>query len=189
MCGITGLILTELDPEAGRLITAMTQAVFHRGPDDGGAVVFGLGGRPVVHRRLGAVDAEVQWDYLSGQVALGARRLAVIDTTEAGHQPMTTGEDQPWLVFNGAIYNHRALREELSAAGMAFSGRSDTEVVLAAYRHWGVECFRRFEGMWALAIYDPAAGRVVLSRDRFGIKPLHLTRTRNAIAFGSEIKS
>ncbi|GMU35694.1 MAG: asparagine synthetase B [Planctomycetia bacterium] len=189
MCGITGLILTELDPEAGRLITAMTQAVFHRGPDDGGAVVFGLGGRPVVHRRLGTVDAEVQWDYLSGQVALGARRLAVIDTTEAGHQPMTAGEDQPWLVFNGAIYNHRALREELSAAGMAFGGRSDTEVVLAAYRHWGVECFRRFEGMWALAIYDPAAGRVVLSRDRFGIKPLHLTRTRNAIAFGSEIKS
>jgi len=189
MCGITGLILTELDPEAGRLITAMTQAVFHRGPDDGGAVVFGLGGRPVVHRRLGAVDAEVHWDYLAAQVALGARRLAVIDTTDAGHQPTSAGEDQPWLVFNGAIYNHRGLREELSAAGMAFSGRSDTEVVLAAYRHWGVECFGRLEGMWALAIYDPAAGRVVLSRDRFGIKPLHITRTRNAIAFASEIKS
>lgn len=189
MCGIAGLIFNELNPDAGRLITAMTQVQFHRGPDDGGAVVFGLGGRPAIHQRLGSADSAVRWDYLAAQVALGARRLAIFDTSEAGHQPMSAGENQPWLVFNGAVYNHRELREELIAAGMSFRGRSDSEVVLAAYRHWGTACFERFEGMWAMAIFDPSAGRVVLGRDPFGIKPLYLTRAKQIIAFASEIKS
>lgn len=189
MCGIAGLIFNELQPDGAAWLTAMTQTMFHRGPDDGGAVVFGLGGRPTVERRLGRPKAPVQWDYLPMQVGLGARRLAILDTSDAAHQPMCGGDGQAWLVFNGAIYNYRELRAELSAAGMAFRSEGDTEVLLAAYRHWGMEAFGRLEGMWACAIYEPAAGRVVLCRDRFGIKPLHVAKLEKGIAFASEIKA
>ncbi|RIK67511.1 MAG: asparagine synthase (glutamine-hydrolyzing) [Planctomycetota bacterium] len=189
MCGIAGLIFDELQPDGPAWLTAMTQSMFHRGPDGGGAVAFGLGGRPVLERRLGRPEELVQWDYLPMQVGLGARRLAILDLTEAGHQPMSGGGGQAWLAFNGAIYNHGALRDELRAAGMTFIGRGDTEVVLAAYRHWGPAAFSRLEGMWALAIYEPAAGRVVLCRDRMGIKPLHVARLGKGLAFASEIKA
>lgn len=189
MCGIAGLILDELDPRGGEWLTAMTQSMHHRGPDGGGAVVFGLGGRPVIERRLGRQGEPVKWDYLPVQVGLGARRLAVIDPSQAGHQPMQGGDGQAWIVFNGAIYNYRAIREELSAAGMAFMGHSDTEVLLAAYRHWGAACFDRLEGMWAFAIYEPAAGRIVLCRDRLGIKPLYVARYKGGLVFASEIKA
>lgn len=187
MCGIAGLIFDELDPRGGELLTAMTQSMYHRGPDGGGAVIFGLGGRPVIEQRLDRPGESVKWDYLPVQVGLGARRLAILDPSEAGHQPMSGGDGQAWIVFNGAIYNFRALREQLGAAGMTFRGGSDTEVLLAAYRHWGIACFERLEGMWGLAIYEPAAGRIVICRDRLGIKPLYIARYRGGLAFASEI--
>lgn len=189
MCGIAGLIFDELQPDGASWLTAMTQTMFHRGPDGGGAVVFGLGGHPVLERRLAEPEEPVRWDYLPMQVGLGARRLAIIDTSEAGHQPMSGGDGSAWLVFNGVIYNHRALRDELRACGMTFNGTSDTEVLLAAYRHWGMDCFGRLEGMWACAIHEPAAGRVVLCRDRLGIKPLHVAKLARGVAFASEIKA
>lgn len=189
MCGIAGLIFDALEPNGGHWLTAMTQRLYHRGPDDGGAVLFGIAGKPVIERRLGKPGEPVAWDYLAAQVGLGARRLAIIDTTEAGHQPMSSPDGQGWLVFNGAIYNYRELRSELAARGMSFRGGSDTEVLLAAYRAWGMACFERLEGMWALAIYDVPAGRVILSRDRLGIKPLYVARFDHGIAFGSEIKA
>lgn len=189
MCGIAGLIFDALEPNGGHWLTAMTQRLYHRGPDDGGAVLFGIAGKPVIERRLGKPGEPVAWDYLAVQVGLGARRLAIIDTTEAGHQPMSSPDGQAWLVFNGAIYNYRELRSELAARGMSFRGGSDTEVLLAAYRAWGMASFERLEGMWALAIYDVPAGRVILSRDRLGIKPLYVTRLEQGIAFASEIKA
>ncbi len=180
-------MLDELDPRAAEWVTAMTQRLHHRGPDDGGAVAFGLGGRPAVARALSAPGQAVEWEYLIAQAALGARRLAIVDLSPAGHQPMASDDCAVWLAFNGEIYNHAALREELTARGMAFRGRCDTEVFLAAYRAWGTDCFQRFEGMWAAAIFDWREGRAVLARDRLGIKPLFVARFEKGLAFASEI--
>lgn len=188
MCGIAGLIFEELDPRGGEWIARMTRMMHHRGPDDGGAVVFGLNGAPVSARSLGAADEPVSRGYLPCHVAMGARRLAIQDLSPAGHQPMSSPDGHTWLVFNGEIYNHAALREELRLRGAAFAGHSDTEVILNAYRAWGMECFARLEGMWGLAIVDWIARRVVLSRDRLGIKPLYLSRFEKGLAFASEIK-
>lgn len=187
MCGIAGVIFETLEPAAARWLTAMTQAMYHRGPDSGGAVVFGLGGKPSNQRKLGKPGEPVEWEYLPAQVGLGVRRLAVIDPSDAGAQPMSSEDSRTWIAFNGAIYNFRSIRDELRSAGMSFRGNSDTEVLLAAYRHWGTECFARLEGMWAVAILDLGAQRLVLSRDPLGIKPLYLTRLSGGIAFASEI--
>lgn len=189
MCGIAGLLLDDITPRAGDWLTDMTQSLYHRGPDAGGAVVFGMNGSPVVTRGLGRPGEPVEWSYLPAKAGLGARRLAVIDLSPAGHQPMPDAAASTWLVFNGEIYNHAALRRELEAHGRIFRGRSDTEVVLAAWRVWGEACFARFEGMWALAILDWPARRMALSRDRLGIKPLYLSRFDGGLAFASEIKS
>jgi len=187
MCGIAGLIMDELDPRGGEWITRMTQVQHHRGPDDGGAVVFGLNGAPIQQRQLGRPQEPVTWGYLPCHVALGARRLAIQDLSSAGHQPMSSTDGHVWIVFNGEIYNHGALRGELRSRGATFVGHSDTEVLLAAYRAWGMDCFSRLEGMWGLAVVDWIARRVVLSRDRLGIKPLYLSRFDGGLAFASEI--
>src|SRR5262245_41655958 len=118
MCGIAGLIMDELDPRGAEWVTAMTQLLHHRGPDDGGAVVFGLGGKPAQEIRLGRPADSVSWDYLPVSVALGARRLAIVDLTEAGRQPMPGAGGQVWMIFNGEIYNHEALRGELTGRGI-----------------------------------------------------------------------
>ncbi len=122
-------------------------------------------------------------------LSLGVRRLAIIERGPAGHQPMAAPDGQSWIGFNGEIYNYVELRDELRAHGMTFFGGSDTEVALGAWRAWGPECFRRFRGMWAMAIIDLVGGRVVLSRDRLGIKPLYLAEFERGYAFASEIKS
>ncbi len=189
MCGIAGLLLDEINPAAPRWLTAMTQELYHRGPDDGGAAAFGMNGTPAVRRRLGRADEPVDWKYVPMKLGLGARRLAIVDLSDAGAQPMSSDDERVWLVYNGELYNHAALRDELIARGMHFRGHSDTETFLAGYRSWGTDCFDRFDGMWAAAIVDWSAGRLVLSRDRFGIKPLHLARFDHGLAFASEIKA
>jgi len=189
MCGIAGYVLDEINPKAADWLTEMTQRLFHRGPDDGGAVVFGMNGTPTVERKLRRPDDAVDWSYVPVKIGLGARRLAIVDLSEAGHQPMSSEDGRVWLAYNGEIYNHEALRSELCDHGIMFRGRSDTEVVLAAYRVWGCACFERLEGMWAVAIVDWSAGRMVLSRDRLGIKPLYLSRFDGGMGFASEIKS
>ncbi len=189
MCGITGFVLDEINPQAPDWLTEMTQRLYHRGPDDGGAVVFGMNATPTVERRLGRPGEKVDWSFVPAKIGLGSRRLAVLDPSPAGRQPMSSPDGRVWLVYNGELYNHAALREELRAAGLSFTGHGDTEVFFAAYRHWGCACFERFEGMWAAAIIDWAAGRLVLSRDRLGIKPLYVSRFDGGMAFASEIKS
>lgn len=189
MCGIAGFILDEINPLAADWLTTMTQRLYHRGPDDGGAVAFGMNGDPVVRRTLGKPEAKVDWGYVPVKIGLGARRLAVVDLSPAGHQPMSSPDGRVWLAYNGEIYNHAKLRDELRAGGMSFKGHSDTEVLLAAYRAWGCDCFERLEGMWAAAIVDWRAGRLILSRDRLGIKPLYVSRFDGGMAFASEIKS
>ncbi len=162
MCGIAGFVGR---PDR-QLLEAMSECIAHRGPDDEG--------------------------YLERERAsLSHRRLAVMDP-EHGHQPMSNPENTLHIVYNGEVHNFRELRRELEEAGYAFSTSCDTEVVLRAYEEWGTACFRRFNGMWALAILDerPASGPVmVLSRDHLGVKPLYLAEADNRLLFASEIKA
>ena len=141
--------------------------VAHRGPDGRGWRVF---------------------KSSCGPVALGHRRLAIIDTSEAAGQPMAYAGGRLWLVYNGEIYNHVELRTELESLGHIFLTRSDSEVILAAYDQWGESCLDRFVGMFAFVIYEPGAERFFAARDRFGIKPLYYVSHRNGLAFASEIK-
>ncbi len=161
MCGITGIVGAE---DLGPLQT-MTEALRHRGPDAGDtAVVDGCG--------------------------LGHRRLSIIDI-DGGAQPMTSADGRYTLSYNGEIYNFAELRRELAALGYAFRSRSDTEVILAAYVHWGDDMLERLNGMFALAVWDGRDKRLLLARDRVGIKPLYYADlgTTGALAFGSEPKA
>ena len=163
MCGITGIIdFREAVPEAD--LARFTAALSHRGPDGAGT-----------------------WRSDRGDVGLGHRRLAILDPTPAGHQPMTLGSRYV-LSYNGEVYNFLELRAELQAAGHVFRTDTDTEVVLAAYAQWGPACLGRFNGMWAIAIYDRRERTLWLARDRYGIKPLHYAYepSRRRFTFASE---
>ena len=137
----------------------------HRGPDDAG-----------------------MWRSMDGRVGLGHRRLAIVDLSAAGHQPMQDLAERLTIVFNGEIYNHRDLRHELAAKGYSFRSNSDTEVILTAYREWGTECFSRLNGMFALAIFDAERQSLVLVRDRAGEKPLFYAIAEGTLRFASELK-
>ena len=170
MCGIGGFVSAGRRPVLERAIHAMTAAQRHRGPDDGGIALVPAGS--------GAF------------AALGSRRLAIIDQSPAGRQPMTNATESAWVVFNGEIYNFRALRTELTGAGYAFQSRTDTEVVLHGYDAWGVEgLLRRLRGMFAFAIWDVRRRRMVFARDRLGEKPLYYALTRGRLLFASELRA
>ena len=165
MCGICGTIAIEgaLDPRIRAAITPMTAALAHRGPDGAG-------------------------HHADDAIALGHRRLAIIDRA-AGAQPMANDDLSRWIVFNGEIYNHRALRTRLIARGHTFRTVSDTEVILRAYDEYGPDCVRHLEGMFAFAIYDATRREALLARDRIGKKPLYYAVLGGALHFASEIKS
>ncbi|MCY3747903.1 MAG: asparagine synthase (glutamine-hydrolyzing) [Chloroflexi bacterium] len=168
MCGIAGAWIWDSDRSARADVTAATKAMAHRGPD-GGAVV------------------DLRAPY--GTLALGARRLAVQDLSARGAQPMCNPQTGSVIVFNGEVYNFRELRRQLSARGHTFRTGTDTEVVLHGYDEWGVDCLERFAGMFAFAIWDARAGRLVLARDRLGVKPLYTAVTGSQVAFASEIRA
>jgi asparagine synthase (glutamine-hydrolysing) len=192
MCGIAGLINFKslLGPE---LISTMTRTLRHRGPDDEGYISADLQRESVKVTPLSGPDSTVKYPLSLEKFAggshlyLGHRRLAILDLSPAGYQPMQ--RDGLWIVFNGEIYNFVELREELKAAGHEFSTRTDTEVILAAYHQWGEECVRRFNGDWAFCILDTRRRILFLSRDRYGIKPLYFTTNGDHFAFASEIKA
>ncbi|BCM88578.1 asparagine synthetase [glutamine-hydrolyzing] 1 [Abditibacteriota bacterium] len=172
MCGIAGIILNynEALGDSEKRVSAMAQAMYHRGPDDGGT-------------------------FLSpdGRVALASRRLAIQDLSPAGHMPMSNPAQTVWIVYNGEIYNAAQLRPELEGLGYSFRSSSDTEVILRAYEAWGSECVHRFRGMFAFAIFDRRSetapdGRVFIARDRLGIKPLYYALTSKGFVFASELK-
>jgi asparagine synthase (glutamine-hydrolysing) len=164
MCGIVGIF--NLDGEAVSPIPLrrMTDTIAYRGPDGEGF-------------------------YVDSFLGLGHRRLAIIDLSPAGHQPMSTDDRQFILVYNGEVYNFRELRRELEDLGHAFRSRSDTEVVLHAYVQWGPESVRRFNGMFALALWDKTRQELFLARDRYGIKPLYYTFQGHTFLFASEQKA
>src|SRR5690348_6004452 len=167
MCGIAGFWSSNGLAEPAASVRAMIGTLHHRGPDDEGTWI----------------DSEVG-------VALGHRRLSILDLTQEGHQPMTSASGRFVTVFNGEIYNFLELREELSAAGAAFRGHSDTEVMLAAFERWGVvRAVPRLAGMFAVAVWDRAQRQLVLVRDRLGEKPLYYCAHDARVIFGSELRA
>ncbi|WP_116041814.1 asparagine synthase (glutamine-hydrolyzing) [Amycolatopsis palatopharyngis] len=163
MCGIAG---TYLWPDGGALTDRLTKILAHRGPDGTGRYSHRAG---------------------NGEVNLGHRRLSIIDLSAAGAQPMVA--DGLALTYNGELYNAPELRAELEGAGVRFRGRSDTEVLLAAWRRWGTDCLPRLRGMFAFAVFDERTGELVLARDQLGIKPLFLLRRGGGLVFSSELKA
>jgi asparagine synthase (glutamine-hydrolysing) len=198
MCGIAGLVDLSGQPIEARLLKAMADAIRHRGPDDEGYVLIQhSNGR---HRHycgpaspaslqetlphIGSASADVGCD-----IGLAHRRFSIIDLSPAGHQPLFAADGSCCVVFNGEIYNYIELRAELEQQGVTFRSNSDTEVLIQSYRQWGRDCFRRFNGFWALALYDFRTRQLILSRDRLGKKPLYWTRQGKRLYFASEIKS
>ncbi|WP_373019060.1 N-acetylglutaminylglutamine amidotransferase [Thiomicrorhabdus sp.] len=158
MCGICGEIYWDGQLASETRLKPMLAALEKRGPDDGGS-------------------------WVQDHVGLGHRRLSIIDLTAGGHQPM---RDQSLsLVFNGCIYNYQTLKAELEELGHEFASHSDTEVILKAYRQWGMECVNRFEGMFAFAIWDDDTHQLLLARDRMGIKPLYYSPVKGGVRFAS----
>lgn len=164
MCGICGIInLKNNYPPSPELIIQMIQSLNHRGPDACGY-------------------------YRDKSAVLGHSRLAIIDL-ETGAQPLSNEDETLWITFNGEIFNYVELREELILCGHNFRTKSDTETIIHGWEEWGEDCFRRFNGQWALAIWDVRKKELILSRDRFGIRPLYYTICNKRFIFGSEIKA
>ncbi|MBL7129801.1 MAG: asparagine synthase (glutamine-hydrolyzing) [Candidatus Omnitrophica bacterium] len=173
MCGIAGfIVLRKTDFDLSLTIQNMANSMAHRGPDDRGYLVLPYG-------------EQKNKSY----VALGHRRLKIIDLSQRAHQPMSNFSEKIFISYNGEIYNYIELREELIQKGYNFASRSDTEVVLKAYEEWGTACFKKFNGMWAMAIFDKEKRRIILSRGRFGQKPLYYYKTEKELIFASEIKA
>ncbi len=175
MCGIAGGYFWggAVDPEsARRAVRAMVDAEEHRGPDGRGVVACGP-----------AQDARAPY------AVLGHTRLAIIDTSSAGAQPMGGPDGSPWVSFNGEIYNFGELRRALSHAGQPFTSQTDTEVILRGYQAWGADVVQRLRGMFAFALWDPAEGRLLVARDRLGIKPVYVYRGDGYALFASEVRA
>ncbi len=202
MCGIAGLFDRNGRADLGRL-HSMGQLLRHRGPDDEGLVLIDpVNGQSFTHggadtpaavftSGLPWAPARSRGDSASAEYGVGLvhRRLAIVDLEPTGHQPLCDAQGRDWIVYNGEVYNHVELRATLEQKGHRFLGSSDTEVLLAAYREWGTDCLQHFNGMFALAIWDGAARRLFLARDRFGVKPLYYQFDGARFAFASEPKA
>ncbi|HEX6973424.1 MAG TPA: asparagine synthase (glutamine-hydrolyzing) [Vicinamibacterales bacterium] len=164
MCGIAGIVAADrLYPDDRERAIAMRDIIAHRGPDDAGL-------------------------FVDDVAALAHRRLSIVDLA-AGHQPLANENDSIWIVFNGEIYNHADVRQTLEASGHRYKTRSDTETIIHAYEQWGDACVEHLRGMFAFAIWDAPRRRLLLSRDRLGVKPLYWTRVGGRLLFASEIKA
>lgn len=179
MCGIVGIV--SKDRVTASVIKSMNDSIIHRGPDDEGFLVGGPLDDDIPLPKCDHTDCDQS-------LAFGHRRLAIVDLSAMGHQPMCY-RDRYWIVYNGEVYNHVELRRELETQGYSFASHTDTEVILAAYDAWGTECLKRFNGMWAFVLYDQLERRVFISRDRFGIKPLYYYQHNGIFVFASEIKA
>ncbi len=164
MCGIAGVFVREGVPDLNS-VNRMLSSMAHRGPDDSGIQIVA-----------------------DGRLALGHLRLSILDLSPLGHQPMSSRDGRDWIVYNGEIYNFREIRSTLEADGESFVSDSDTEVILAAFRRWGLRCVDRFRGMFAFALWDDANKVLHLCRDRFGVKPLYFSLNERRLAFASEMK-
>ncbi len=194
MCGIAGIYNLDNSPIDVHKLYEMTNIVRHRGPDDEGYLLIGTqsGAISQYHGEETIESVKRQTRHINqsqpANLGFGFRRLAIIDLTPSGHQPMSNADGSLWIVYNGEIYNYLELREELTRLGYRFRSNSDTEVILAAYEEWGNECLNRFNGMWSFALWDNRQKRLFCARDRFGIKPFAYYYDGQRFIFGSEIK-
>jgi asparagine synthase (glutamine-hydrolysing) len=170
MCGIFGMIGRNARVPAEALERA-TQSLAHRGPDDSGTVILREASRESI------------------EIGLGNRRLAILDLSPQGHQPMNDPATGNWIVYNGEVYNFREVRAKLEREGISFRSNSDTEVILKAYGHWGEECLHEFRGMFAFAIWDAQKHRLFVARDPMGIKPLYFYHSDRYFIFSSEVRT
>jgi asparagine synthase (glutamine-hydrolysing) len=161
MCGIVAIINRKRQPVPVSRVERASSSLLHRGPDDQGL-------------------------YVDHHVAFGFRRLSIIDTSFAGHQPMSNADGDCTIIFNGEIYNYIELKAELSALGHSFRSHCDTEVLLTAYRQWGADCVNHFNGMWAFLIHDRRSGTIFGARDRLGVKPLYVWQSEEWLVLASE---
>ena len=168
MCGICGIVATDTRLVSEDRLDRMAAVLRHRGPDDSGLWLSKAGGE---------------------KAGLGHQRLSIVDLSAAGHQPMTNEDGSVWVTYNGEIYNHAALRQQLEAAGHVYRSRTDTETILHAYEEWGDRCVERFRGMFAFGLWDDKRRRLLLARDRVGIKPMYFAEINGGLIFASEIKS
>jgi asparagine synthase (glutamine-hydrolysing) len=164
MCGVAGILNFDKSPVSRNIIKKMSDVIAHRGPDGEGI-------------------------WVSEHVGLGHRRLAILDLSSLGKQPMISDDGNMIISYNGEIYNYVQIRETLTSLGYKFRSNSDTEVVLKAFQEWGSECLHKFNGMFAIAIYNISEDELFLARDRYGIKPLYVYHDSRKIVFASEIKS
>ncbi len=164
MCGIAGFLNLNRQPASASFAKAMSDAIAHRGPDGDGV-------------------------YVDGALAFGHRRLAIIDLSPGGRQPMSTADGRFVITYNGELYNFQELRAELQALGRRFQSRSDTEVLLQAWAEWGAAALGRLNGMFAFALWDAKEQRLYLARDRYGVKPLYYRQSGATLLFGSEVKA
>ena len=164
MCGIAGIVSSDLNETIDKeLIQNMTNVLAHRGPDGSGS-------------------------FHDKGISLGHRRLSIIDV-EGGHQPMSSEDDMITITYNGEIYNFETLRKELLGLGCNFRTKSDTEVIIKAYLQWGIEAIGRFNGMFAFGLWDRREKRLLLVRDRMGVKPLYWAKVGQRLIFASEVKA
>jgi asparagine synthase (glutamine-hydrolysing) len=164
MCGIAGLVSSDrLDRSAPARAVAMRETMVHRGPDEAGC-------------------------HCDANAALAHRRLSIVDLS-TGQQPLSNEDGSVWIVFNGEIYNHAEIRAVLENHGHRYRTRSDTETIVHAYEQWGDDCVHQLRGMFAFAVWDAPRRRLLLARDRLGVKPLYWARIADLLIFGSEIKA
>ncbi len=200
MCGIAGIINkgdTSLDL-SGK-IRAMSKAIQHRGPDGEGFMIatsetsvpyFSQLQRHYLHTELPYIPKHsITESDSTGKLAFAHRRLSIIDLSEFGHQPMCNRTQTLWITYNGEIYNYLELKEDLKKKGHQFISESDTEVVLCAYKEWGEDCVKHFNGMWSFCIYDTEKQLCFASRDRLGVKPFYYVNSDQFFAFASEQKA
>ena len=163
MCGIAGVYNIVPSEVEEYIVRLMIDSMEHRGPDGNGVMV-------------------------KGNIGLGHKRLAIIDLSDNGRQPMSTADESYWITYNGELYNYKELRSELQQKGYQFKSDCDTEVILYAYREWGIDCLNKFNGMWSFAIWDTVRMELFCARDRFAVKPFHYFYDGTTFVFASEIK-
>jgi asparagine synthase (glutamine-hydrolysing) len=184
MCGIAGfvdraVVSRSADLAAQQRLHTMLQAIRHRGPDDWGMMFFGFPGETAESKHVSYRQSPC------AHLALGHRRLSILDLSQSGRQPMTSADGALTITFNGEIYNYVELREELSRE-VIFRTRTDTEVLLEAYRRWGIGMLERLDGMFAFALWDARAGKLICARDPLGIKPFYYAECQERFLFASE---
>ncbi|MDH5036442.1 asparagine synthase (glutamine-hydrolyzing) [Chryseobacterium cucumeris] len=191
MCGITGYYSFHKSISSTNILE-MNQAIRHRGPDDEGFWMYSNEEGGSFSGNDSTQKIKEQFPVLkekNSNIALGFRRLSIIDLSEKGHQPMLSKNEQIIITFNGEIYNFKKLRKELESLGHSFCSTSDTEVILKAYQEWGSSTFAKLDGMFAVCIVDLISQKLILARDRVGMKPLFYHHSKEGMVWGSEIKA